>query len=102
MDITTNINLPNYSIEYTPTESHTGGTLLYISNNIAYKPRKELNIYKTHELESTFIEIFNPKKSNINLGVLYRHPAKDLNEFNDNYANKLLDNITRRIKLLSY
>ena len=61
MDITTNINLPNYSIEYTPTESHAGGTLLYISNNIAYKPRKDLNIYKTHELESTFIEIINPK-----------------------------------------
>ena len=61
MDIKTNINLPNYSIEYTPTESHAGGTLLYISNNIAYKPRKDLNIYKTHELESTFIEIINPK-----------------------------------------
>ena len=59
MVIKTNINLPNYSIEYTPTESHAGGTLLYISNNIAYKPRKDLNIYKTHELESTFINIFN-------------------------------------------
>ena len=57
----TNINLPNYSIEYTPTESHAGGTLLYISNNMAYKPREDLNIYKTHELESTFIEIINPK-----------------------------------------
>ena len=70
MDIKTNINLPNYSIEYTPTESHAGGTLLYISNNIAYKPRKDLNIYKTHELESTFIELINPKKSNIILGLI--------------------------------
>ena len=35
-DIITNINLPNYSIEYTPTESHAGGTLLYISINMAY------------------------------------------------------------------
>ena len=98
MDIKTNINLPNYSIEYTPTESHAGGTLLYISNNIAYKPRKDLNIYKTHELESTFIEIINPKKSNIILGAVYRHPTMDLIEFNDNYANKLLDSITRENK----
>ena len=98
MDITTNINLPNYSIEYTPTESHAGGTLLYISNSIAYKPRKGLNIYKTHELESTFIEIFNPKKSNIILGVVYQHPTMDLDESNDNYVNKLLDNITRENK----
>ena len=37
MYITTNIDLTNYSIEYTQTESHAGGTLLYISNNIAYK-----------------------------------------------------------------
>ena len=66
MDITTNINLPNYSIEYTPTESHAGGTLLYIDNNIACKPRKHLNIDKSHELESTFIEIINPKKIKYN------------------------------------
>ena len=64
MDITTNINLPNYSIEYTPTESHVGRMLLYISNNIAYKPKNDLTIYKSHdELESTFIEIINTKKS---------------------------------------
>ena len=69
MDITTNIDRPNYSIEYTPTESHAVGTLLYTSNNIAYKPRKDLNIYKTCELKSTFIKIINPKKSNVILGV---------------------------------
>ena len=65
-DITTNINLPNYSIKNTPTESHAGGTVLYISNNIAYKPMKDLNIYKTHELDSTFIEIINPEKIKYN------------------------------------
>ena len=52
LDITTNINLPNFSMN-THQQSHAGGTILYISNNIAYQPRKELNIYKTHELEST-------------------------------------------------
>ena len=93
MDIATNIILSNYSIEHTPTENHAGGTLLYISNNIAYKPLKGLNIYKSHELESTFIEIINSKKSNVILGVVYRHSTMDLNEFNDKYVNKLLDNI---------
>ena len=74
--ITTNINL---TIIDTPTESHAGGaTLLYISHNIAYKPQKDLNIYKTHELESTFIEIINHKKSNIiylilAVPVVYQH-----------------------------
>ena len=61
MDITTNINLPNYSIKFTQTEFHDEGTLLHINNN-NLKPKKYLNIYKSHELKSTFIEIVNPKK----------------------------------------
>ena len=54
----------------------------YILVITAYKPRKGLNIYKTRELESTSIEIINPKKSNIILGVVYQHPTMDINEFN--------------------
>ena len=54
-----------------------------------------MDIYKTHELESTLIETIKPKKSNIILGV---DPTMDLNEFNDKYVNKLLDNITKENK----
>ena len=61
-----NLNLNNYSFEFTPTETCVGGTLLYIAyNHLSYKCRNDLNIYKKNELESTFIEIVNPKKSNI-------------------------------------
>ena len=38
--------------------------------------------------------MINKKKSNIILGVIYRHPTMDLNEFNDKCVNKLLDNIS--------
>ena len=58
------LNLMNYSQEFCPTESSTGGTLLYICNHFSYKPRNELSIYKPTELESSFIEISNPKRSN--------------------------------------
>ena len=57
-----NLNLNNYSFEFTPTETCAGGTLLYIANHLSYKCRNDLNIYKKNELESTFIEIVNPKK----------------------------------------
>ena len=96
--LTNNIELPNYSIEYTPTESHAGGTLLYINNNLAYKPRNDLNIYKSCELESTFIEIINPKRTNIIVGCIYRHPSMDLNEFNSNYLNELLNTVSKENK----
>ena len=42
--------------------------LLYTNNKLSYKPRPDLNIYKSCELESTFIEIVDPTKSNVTVG----------------------------------
>ena len=92
------LNLMNYSHEFCPTESSAGGTLLYIHNHLSYKPRNDLSIYKPTELESSFIEISNPKRSNIIIGCIYRHPNMDLDEFNDNYLNTLLDKISKENK----
>ena len=77
MNITINIILPHYSaisIEYR-------GISLYTNNKIAYKPRKDLDIYKSHQLEKILIEIVNNKKSNIIIGVVYRYVKMDLNPF---------------------
>ena len=93
-----NLNLNNYSFEFTPTETSAGGTLLYIANHLSYKCRNDLNIYKKNELESTFIEIVNPKKSNIIVGVIYRHPSMYLTDFNFSYLKKLLESISKKQK----
>ena len=79
-------------------ELRLGGTLLYIANHLSYKCRNGLNIYKKDELESTFIEIVNPKQSDIIVGVIYRHPSMDPTDFNCNYLNKLLGNISKERK----
>ena len=92
------IDLTNYSYEHCPTESSAGGTLLSISNNLSYKARNDSNFYKSAELESTFIEIINHKKSNIIVGCIYKHPAMDLNEFNDYYLNELLHKLSSENK----
>ena len=60
-NLSKNINIYNYSAEFTPTESQEGGALLYI-NKLSCKLRQDLCVYKSSELESTFIEIINPKK----------------------------------------
>ena len=60
-----NVNLNNYSFKFTPTETSAGATLLYIVNHQSYKPCNDLNIYKKNELEITFIEIVNLKKSSV-------------------------------------
>ena len=51
-------------------------------------------------MESTFIEIVNPRKSNIIVGVIYRHPSMDLANFNCNYLNNLLEKTTKEQKFI--
>ena len=90
--IVKNINIPNFSYEFTPTESTAGGTSIYIGDHLAYQKRNDLTIYSKKYLELTFIEIMNPTKSNITVGCIYRRPSMDFNELNYYYLNPLLKN----------
>ena len=44
--LSNNLNLSNYSFEFTPTETSAGGTFLYIANHLSYKCHNDLYIYK--------------------------------------------------------
>ena len=57
----TNISLPNYAYEHTPTDSGNGGTPFYIDRNIKYKLRNDLNIYEKKKM----LEIFEVQKNEI-------------------------------------
>ena len=92
------INLKGCSHESGPTESAAGGTLLHISNNLSCRPRNDLRIYKSTDLESIFVEILSPKKTNVILVCIYRHPHMGLNEFNEYYINNLLDKLSKENK----
>ena len=50
LSLLNNLNLNNYSYEFTPTETTAGGTLLYIANHLSYKCCNDLNTYKKNEL----------------------------------------------------
>ena len=59
------INIDGYQSPVgSPTESTKGGVLIYVKNGINFKPRNDLIIFKSKELESFFIEINNPKETN--------------------------------------
>ena len=85
-NILKNTNIPNFSFEFTPTES-TAGTLWYIADHLAYQKQNDLNLYKINNLESTFIEITNPYKTNIIVRCIYRHSKMDIFEFITYYLN---------------
>ena len=85
-----NLDLENFFFEHTATESSAGGTGLFISKKLSYKPRPDLTIYKKGQLESTFIEIINKDSSNIIIASIYRHPCMPLEDFNEHFLSTLL------------
>ena len=70
--LTTNIDMPGYNIEHTPTESKAGGCLLYISNKIPYKLQNDLNVYCPKQLESVFIEVLLSNKPSQITDTIYK------------------------------
>ena len=79
-------------------EANGGDTLILISNRLSYKSTVDLNIYEPSELESTFIEICNPKNTNIIIECIYNHQNMDIRVFNDDYLNELLDRFDELLK----
>ncbi len=93
------IKLPGYQTPVgTPTESTKGGVLIYAREGIECKPRPELNVYKSKELESHFIEVVNTNKANTIVGVLYRHPCMNTKIFNEDYLNPLISKLAKENK----
>ena len=96
--LTTNINIPGYNFEHTPTESKAGGSLMYISDKISYKLCNDLNIYCSKQLESVFIEVLIPNKQNQLIGTVYKHPSMNVSKFNHEYLTDILTKIKNENK----
>ena len=94
----TNISLPNYVYEHTPTESSKGGTLLYLDKNLKYKLRKDLIIYHKVMIGSTFVEIINKNEKNMVVGCIYKHPKQAIPNFLDNHLLPLLEKLSNENK----
>ena len=61
-----------------------GGVCLYIKDGIKYKVRDDLaKLDHPNYVESLFIEIEKSGLKNIVVGVMYRPPDQDVNEFNE-------------------
>lgn len=80
---------------HTPTEASVGGTMLYVSKNLSYEPREDLDsLYCPTLLESTFAEIYLPNTTNIIVGSIYKLLEPLLNKINKqgvHYSWKLLE-----------
>ena len=71
--------------------------MIYISQKPSYKNRPDLQIYHPKHLESIFIEILLPDKSNFIIGTAYKHPQMKPYSFNTSFS-QLLQKIKKENK----
>ena len=91
-----NINIPGYTFEYTPTKSHFGGTGIYIKNGINYSKNEKLSKSKKNVAESIFIEIEGNKSKKLLIGCVYRHHATTISDFVEHFLSNLLLTIGKK------
>ena len=72
--------------------------MIYVDNNIRYKVRNDLKIYKSREVESTFIEIIETKSKNKIIDYIYKHPKVCVSEFTNDSINPLLQKLVTEKK----
>ena len=82
----------------TPTVASKGGVLIYVKEGINFEPRNDLTIYKEKELESCFIEVLNQRQKNSIIGVIYRHPSMDEENFIEDYIQPLNEKLLHENK----
>ena len=82
------IGLIKYNTEHTPTDAEKGGALLYISKQLNYKGRTDLQI------ESGAIEIIDKTHKNTIVICIYKHPNLSVPDFNEGDLQHLLDKLS--------
>ena len=88
------IGIPGYNYEFTATEREKIGTLVYISQDLIYKSRSDLNISQIKQLESNLIEVVNENRKNTIVGCIYKHPNMSITEFISDFLEPRLTKIS--------
>ena len=91
--------LENYNfVNVNRCNKNGGGVGIYISNQMKYKLRTDLNLNYENSIESVFIETITAAGKNIIIGVIYRPPNNKLDEFENN-INQILSKIDKENKI---
>ena len=69
-----------------------------IDNNIRYKVRNDLGIYKSKEIGPTFAKIIEPKSKNKIFGCIHKHHKVCVSEFTHDFINPLLEKLAIEVK----
>ena len=92
-------DITGYNFVHNPRKDRTGGGVgLYLADNFDFKCRPDLVFSCTECAESLFVKINRPKEKNIIVGVVYRPPNQNLQDFM-NSLDSLLASIPKENKI---
>ena len=91
--------LPGYNFINENSQTQAGGVGAYIKNNLKYLQRRVLQ-FKIHGCENIWLEILG-KRQKIIIGIVYRHPQYNTDEFSQSLSSELPTNY-RPISVLTY
>ena len=98
-DSSPSVDIDGYSFVHKGKENRSGGGVgLYVSSNLNFKFRCDLDFSEPNVAESLFIEIVKPQGKNIVTGVIYRPPNHNVDEFLT-MTNELLSKISKENKI---
>ena len=95
------IKIPGYDeFIFAPTEGVCGGTGFFIKDNLDYVQKPELVINSPVNFESLFIEVIFPKRKNLIVGCIYRHPSSEISvkDFTNLHLEPVLQKISAEKK----
>ena len=99
-----NIEIPGYdNFILEPTDTNFGDTGFYVKDNLDYVRRSDLEINSPTNYETIVIEVKFPKKKNLIVGCIYRHPSSkiSLKDFTNLHLSAQLKSIGCLIVKLS-
>ena len=89
------VNIDGYNFVYKNRRVRSGGGVgLYLSNNLDYRIRTDIYADEDEVIESLFIEIMRPHERNVIVGLIYRPPSQNVNDFVTR-MNDVLEKISR-------
>ena len=86
--ISTNVDIPGYTLFKTSSLTQNGGVGLYIRNSLTSKPRIDLDSCTT-DFETVWVEIENKRDKDFLICCVYRHPSSNVDNLTSHFQNLL-------------
>ena len=86
--ISSNIDIPGYTLFKSSSTSQNGGVGLYIKNSLTSNPRVDLDSC-SDDFETIWVEIENKQDKDFLVCCVYRHPRSNVDNLTSHFQNLL-------------